>query len=210
MVTGTGRFITFEGLEGAGKSTQIPLIAKWLESKGQSVVMTREPGGTDLGEKIRTLLLHDAMDTHTELLLVFAARAEHIARIIKPALAAGHWVLCDRFTEASYAYQGGGRQLGFEKVATLEKWLQGDMQPDITFWFDLPIEIGLGRIKSRNYSDRFEQEKSVFFGRVAQSYQERAALQSKRIQRVDAVLPIDEITQSIQTTLSSWFESWRN
>lgn len=204
MIFQKGRFITFEGIEGAGKSTQIPLIANWLESLGKSVIITREPGGTPLGEKIRALLLNDDMHELTELLLVFAARAQHITTVIQPALNKGQWVLCDRFTEASYAYQGGGRQLGFKKVEILEKWLQGEMQPDITFWFDLPIAIGLERIKKRDHNDRFEQEKYSFFERVMDSYQARAQAFPKRFHRIDAQQSIPEITHVLQNVILPW------
>lgn len=200
-----GRFITFEGIEGAGKSTQIPIISEFLHNKGKDVLVTREPGGTDIGEKIRMLILHEKMHALTELLLVFAARAEHIATVIQPALNKGQWVLCDRFTEASFAYQGGGRQLGFAKVEVLEKWLQGEMQPDITFLFDLPIETGLARIKSRGASDRFEEEKKVFFERVADSYRARAQAYPKRFRRVDATLAIDAMSKSIIDQLKHAF-----
>lgn len=164
-MTCPGQFITVEGGEGAGKTTQLAFMREYLEQTGRRVVLTREPGGTPLGEEIRALLLghrHDGMALATETLLMFAARAEHLERVIRPALAAGHWVLCDRFTDATYAYQGGGRGLPPERIAILEDWAQGALRPDLTLVFDVPVAVGLERAGRRSAADRFEREETAF------------------------------------------------
>lgn len=200
----TGLFITLEGPEGAGKSTNREYLAERLRSHGVDVVLTREPGGTPLAERIRELLLapsDETMDADTELLLVFAARAQHLAGVIRPALARGAVVLCDRFTDATYAYQGGGRGLSVERIAALEDFVQGDLRPDLTLVFDLPVEIGLSRAAARGRLDRFEQEGRAFFEAVRTTYLNRAAAAPERYRRVDAALPLDQVQASLDTLL---------
>jgi dTMP kinase len=193
-------FITLEGPEGAGKSTNREYLAACLRSHGVDVLMTREPGGTPLAERIRELLLapsDEAMDADTELLLVFAARAQHLAQVIRPALARGTVVLCDRFTDATYAYQGGGRGLSIERIAALEDFVQGPLRPDLTLVFDLPVEIGLARATARGRLDRFEQEGRAFFEAVRSTYLNRAAAAPERYRVVDAALPLPEVQASL-------------
>ena len=164
-----GRFITVEGSEGVGKSSNLDFIESLLREAGKDVVRTREPGGTELGETLRGILLdarQKAICDDAELLLMFAARAQHLAEVIRPALAAGKWVLCDRFTDATYAYQGGGRGIPFDRIAVLEQWVQGDLRPDLTLLLDMPVEAGLARAGARSEPDRFEQEQTTFFERV--------------------------------------------
>lgn len=203
----SGRFITVEGGEGAGKTTQIAFIYDYLQRTGLTVALTREPGGTALGEELRALLLghrHKGMALATETLLMFAARAEHLERVIRPALAAGHWVLCDRFTDASYAYQGGGRGLALEKIAILEDWVQGDLQPDLTLLFDVPVAMGLERAARRSTADRFEQEEKAFFERVRTAYLQRARQHPDRYRRVDAARPIEQVRAEVEILLAEW------
>lgn len=191
-----GRFITLEGVEGAGKSTALERVRELLEGAGLDVVVTREPGGTALGEDLRTLLLghkHTGMADDTELLLMFAARAEHLHQVIEPALAAGRWVLCDRFTDATYAYQSGGSGIAWERIAILEKWVQGELQPDITLCFDVAPEVGRSRSGRIKRPDRFEQEQEAFYQRVREAYLQRAREHPQRIHMVDAGVEIDEI-----------------
>jgi dTMP kinase len=193
-------FITLEGPEGAGKSTNREYLAACLRSHGIDVVLTREPGGTPLAESIRELLLapsDEAMDADTELLLVFAARAQHLAQVIRPALARGAVVLCDRFTDATYAYQGGGRGLSIERIATLENFVQGALRPDLTLVFDLPVEIGLARATARGRLDRFEQEGRAFFDAVRSTYLNRAAAAPERYRLVDAALSLPQVQASL-------------
>ncbi|MBK8163373.1 MAG: dTMP kinase [Gammaproteobacteria bacterium] len=207
MTGAGGCFITLEGIEGVGKSTNLAFIRALLEERGAKVVVTREPGGTPLGEEIRELLLdhrHDGMSADTELLLMFAARAEHIARVIKPALAAGSWVLCDRFTDATFAYQGGGRGLGFERVAALADWVHRDLRPDLTLLFDLPVEVGLQRAGRRNASDRFEKEKIGFFERVRDTYLQLAEREPRRFRIVAAEPPLDQVQDHLRQVMTSW------
>jgi dTMP kinase len=184
------KFVTLEGTEGVGKSTQCTMLAKAIEHEfGVDTETTREPGGTALGESVRALLLDPAlpaMDGFAELLLMFAARAEHLNRVIKPALAQGHWVICDRFTDATYAYQGGGRALDSAAISTLEQLVQGDFGPDLTIVLDLDVDVALNRAKRRGAADRFEQEKHDFFERVRTAYLQRAAAYPKRVVVVDA------------------------
>lgn len=185
----TGLFITLEGPEGAGKSTNREYLAQRLREHGLDVVLTREPGGTPLAERIRELLLTPAdepMNSDTELLLVFAARAQHLAQVIRPALARGAVVLCDRFTDATYAYQGGGRGLAFQRIEQLEQFVQGEMRPDLTLIFDLPVAIGLSRAAARGRLDRFEQEGLEFFEAVRNAYLERARQKPQRYRVIDA------------------------
>jgi dTMP kinase len=204
-----GRFITVEGGEGAGKTTQLAFIRKYLERAGYQVVLTREPGGTALGEEIRALLLghrHDGMTPATETLLMFAARAEHLERVIRPALAAGRWVLCDRFTDATYAYQGGGRGLPPERIAVLEDWVQGELRPDLTLLFDLPVAAGLQRAGRRGAADRFEREKADFFERVRAAYLERAWRDPDRHRIVNAARPVETVRTEVESILAGWLE----
>jgi len=205
----TGLFITLEGPEGAGKSTNREYLAERLRGHGREVVLTREPGGTPLAERIRELLLapsSEAMAVDTELLLVFAARAQHLAGVIRPALARGAVVLCDRFTDASYAYQGGGRGVPEARIAILESFVQGDLRPDLTLVFDLPVEVGLARAAARGRLDRFEQEGQVFFEAVRQAYLRRAASDPARYRLVDAGRPLDEVQCSLDALLPQLLE----
>lgn len=201
----SGRFVTLEGIEGVGKSTQCAVVAAALEALGHSVTVTREPGGTVLGEGIRGLLLDrelPAMDPMTELLLVFAARAEHLAKVIRPALGAGRWVVCDRFTDATYAYQGGGRGLSVSGIECLESLVQGVLRPDLTLLFDAPPELALARAKSRSESDRFESERLEFFARTRAAYLRRAALEPGRIRVIDASRPVEDVSDTLRTLLA--------
>lgn len=189
-----GKFITLEGIDGAGKSTHHAWLVDYLKSQGREVVATREPGGTDLGEKLRSLLLSEPMHLETEALLMFAARREHLDKLIQPALATGKWVVSDRFTDASYAYQGAGRGLAKEKIMVLEHWVQAGFQPDITVVFDLPTEIACERLaKTGNAPDRFELETREFFERVRKSYLLRAGAEPDRIKIVDSRQSISDI-----------------
>lgn len=200
----SGMFITVEGSEGAGKSTNLDFIEAWLRQTGRDVLRTREPGGTRLGEAIRGLLLgrrHDGMADDTELLLVFAARAEHLHKVIRPALDAGRWVLCDRFTDATYAYQGGGRGLSIERIAQLEAFVQGELRPDLTLIFDLPVEVGLARAAARGRLDRFEQEGLRFFESVRRAYLERAKAAPSRYRIIDAGQPLNVVQQDVQALI---------
>ena len=194
----TGKFITFEGVDGAGKSTHIAAFADSLRRHGKNVITTREPGGTALGEKLRELLLHEPMHLETEALLMFAARCEHLAQVIVPSLARGDWVISDRFTDATFAYQGGGRGLSIDKLTQLEQWVHGDMQPDLTLLFDVPLEVARERLQKTRDLDKFEQEREDFFVRVRQVYLQRAAQFPKRIRVIDSTKPIDEISREIQ------------
>ena len=184
-VSARGRFITFEGIDGAGKSTQIAFIDGWLRARGIDVLLTREPGGTPIGETLRELILHRPMQPRTETLLMFAARCEHVLTVIEPALAAGRWVLCDRFTDATYAYQAGGRGLPEADVAALERWVHPGLQPDLTFLFDLEPAIAAARLARAQRSDRFETEQRDFFNRVREHYLARARAQPQRFVVVD-------------------------
>lgn len=199
-----GLFITLEGVEGAGKSSNVPFIREWCEQQGRSVVVTREPGGTPLGEQIRELLLHKqdlAVSHDTETLLMFAARAQHLHAVIAPALAAGHVVLCDRFTDATYAYQGGGRGLPLTRIRALEDWVQQGLQPDLTLLFDLPVEVGLQRANRRSAADRFERERLDFFARVREAYLARAAQDPQRIRVIDAAQDSSAVQAAIAPLL---------
>jgi len=194
-----GKFITFEGIDGAGKSTHIATVVDLLKGRGLEVVSTREPGGTPLGEKLRELLLHEPMHLETEALLMFAARREHLALVIEPALARGAWVICDRFSDATYAYQGGGRGLDKGKFAELERWVHGHLQPDLTFLFDLPPDVACERIARQGRElDKFEQERADFHWRVRQAYLERATLAPHRISVVNASLTLDVIKKTVE------------
>ncbi|MDH3925529.1 MAG: dTMP kinase [Xanthomonadales bacterium] len=205
-----GKFITMEGGEGAGKSTMMQRVGGWLEAAGHRVVVTREPGGTDLAEKLREILLdrdNNMLSGQAELLLVFASRAQHLDELIRPALARGDWVLCDRFTDATWAYQGGGRGLPLDDIKTLEKLVHGDLSPDLTLLLDLPVEHGMRRAGERSEADRFEQESSTFFERVRNAYLERANSARGRFAIVDASPGVDEVWAQIEEILSSRFNS---
>lgn len=197
----SGKFITLEGVDGAGKSTHLGFVADWLRQQGREVVVTREPGGTPLGETLRELLLHREMDADTELLLMFAARQEHLARLIRPALARGAWVVSDRFTDASYAYQCGGRGIPIERVAALEAWVQHDFQPDLTLLFDVPPEVAEARRSAARAADRFEREADSFFSRVRKAYLERARREPARMRVLDARHGIAELQLEIARLL---------
>jgi len=208
----TGLFITLEGPEGAGKSTNREYLAERLRDAGIEVVLTREPGGTPLAERIREVLLapvDEAMHADTELLLVFAARAQHLAEVIRPALARGAVVLCDRFTDSTYAYQGAGRGLSLERIAALETFVQGDLRPDLTLVFDLPIEIGMARASARGRLDRFELEGRVFFEAVRAAFLQRAAADPQRYLLVDAAQPLAQVQQALDGLLPQLLERHR-
>lgn len=203
-----GRFITVEGIEGVGKTTNIEFVRGVLEQAGIDVVITREPGGTALGEDIRGLLLghkHDGMSFDTELLLMFAARAEHLASVVKPALEAGKWVLCDRFTDATYAYQGGGRGIDKQRIATLEDWVQGALRPDLTLLLDVSVATGLKRADGRGQGrDRFEQEQVMFFEKVRQCYLAMASNNVIRYRVIDAEQSLDDVQACLQETVNQF------
>ena len=199
----SGRFITFEGIDGAGKSTHIDAVAQRLRDDGATVVCTREPGGTPLAERVREIVLHSTMDGLTEALLVFAARRDHIRQVIEPALASGQTVLCDRFTDATFAYQGGGRGTPLLVLAQLERWVQGALQPDLTLWFDLPAELAAMRRAQARAADRFEQQDLEFFERVRAGYAARMAAAPQRFVRVDAALERDAVRQQIDALLKA-------
>ncbi len=201
------KFITLEGIEGVGKTSNLLYIKELLESSGHSCVVTREPGGTKLGEALRGLLLShsdDNMCPDAELLMMFAARAEHLAKVIKPALAAKQTVLCDRFTEATYAYQGGGRLLDVAKISRLEAWVQGDLRPDLTVILDAPVEVGRARAGKRSEPDRIEKEQDDFFQRVRDAYIELAEHNPHRICLIDASLTLAEVQQQIREKLVAY------
>ena len=199
-----GKFITIDGVEGAGKSTQIDLICSYLHRKGIEVVRTREPGGTDIGEKIRSVLLdvdNKEMHSDTELLLMFSSRNELIQNKIIPALNVGKWVVSDRFTDASFAYQGGGRMLSLDRIAKLENWVLGSFKPDLTFLLDISVEIGMTRVEARNAKDRIEQEERAFFERVRSVFIERSKIYPDRIKLINAERSVDEIQTQIQSII---------
>ncbi|HHH49335.1 MAG TPA: dTMP kinase [Gammaproteobacteria bacterium] len=200
-----GLFITLEGGEGAGKSTQLAYLRQRIEAAGIPLHVTREPGGTPLAEQIRALLLDhrdEEMAPDTELLLMFAARAQHLARLVRPALARGEWVLCDRFTDATYAYQGGGRGIGFARIAVLEDWVQGELRPDLTLLLDLPVAVGMARAGRRGELDRFEREQRDFFERVRAAYLTRAEQEPQRFRVIDAAQDIAGVQRQIDAVLS--------
>ena len=208
----SGLFITLEGPEGAGKSTNREYLAALLREQGLEVVLSREPGGTPLAERIRELLLtpsDELMHSDTELLLVFAARAQHLAEVIRPALQRGAVVLCDRFTDATYAYQGGGRGLSEARIAELEQFVQGDLRPDLTLVFDLPVEVGLARASARGRLDRFEQEGQGFFEAVRQAYLQRAQKAPERYRVLDAAQTLEQVQRDIDAVLPLILERCR-
>lgn len=208
-----GRFITVEGGEGVGKTTNLAFIESRLRAADIDVVVTREPGGTVLGEDIRGLLLghrHAGMADEAELLLVFAARAEHLAKVIKPALAAGQWVLCDRFTDATYAYQGGGRGISASRIAELEQWTQGDLRPDLTLLLDVPVQQGLERAGARSAPDRFESEQAAFFERVRNTYLNLAARQPPRYRIIDTSQSLAAVQAALALVIDVCVEQMRD
>lgn len=200
------KFITLEGGEGVGKTTNLAFIEDYLKSRGVSLLRTREPGGTLLGEKVREILLHsDHVDAKSELLLVFAARAQHIQTVIRPALANGQWVLSDRFTDASYAYQGGGRGIDTADIGFLERWVQADLRPDMTLLLDTPVSVGMARARARGPQDRFESEADHFFERVRAAYLERMKGEPDRIRRIDASVDLPLVQAAIAQELDQLF-----
>ena len=198
-----GRFITFEGIDGAGKSTHIDALAAWVRERGREVVVTREPGGTPLAERLRDLVLHAPMDTLTEALVVFAARRDHLVQHIEPALARGATVLCDRFTDATFAYQGGGRGFDLAVLAQLEQWVQQGRQPDLTVWFDLPAATAAERRAAVRSPDRFETQDLAFFERVSAGYAGRCQADPQRFARIDARVTRTAVWQQLQAAVES-------
>ncbi len=207
MNTRTGRFITLEGIDGAGKSTHVPWLASELIRRGHRVVETREPGGTPLGEALRRLLLTDPMTHDSEALLMFAARREHLQQVIRPALARGDWVLCDRFTDATFAYQAGGHGVSRERIRELEQWIHGDCQPDLTFLFDVPTGVSRLRLdKARTEGrelDKFERETSAFFERVRNAYLDRVRGEPERFRVIDSTRPLAEVRALLAAQLAA-------
>lgn len=204
-----GKFITVEGIEGAGKSTCMQVLVDTLKVQDITFIQTREPGGTALGEDIRDLLLghkHTGMAYQTELLLMFAARAEHLQQKILPALNAGQWVICDRFTDATYAYQGAGRRLAIDSIAVLENWVQGELRPDLTLLLDLPVELGLQRAGKRSAPDRFESENLVFFKRIRQGYLDIAKQQPQRVKVIDATQPLAAVSALVMQHIQGFID----
>ena len=209
----SGKFITVEGIEGVGKTTQLECICTHLQRRRISCVRTREPGGTPLGEAIRELLLShswSSMQVDTELLLMFAARAEHLHSVIRPALDEGKWIVCDRFTDATYAYQGGGRSVSEGRIGELEDWVQGGLRPDLTVLLDAEASVGLSRARNRSAADRFEQETRTFFERVRQGYLKRAMQQPDRFRVVDASRTREEVNMAIIAVVDEFIRQVRN
>jgi dTMP kinase len=198
-----GRLITLEGIDGAGKSTHVAWLGEELRRRGHEVVQTREPGGTVVGERLREMLLSEPMSVQTEAMLMFAARAEHLAEVIEPCLVAGKWIVCDRFTDASFAYQGGGKGLSDSRLSILETWVQGDLQPDLTFLFDLPAESARERRLRARAADKFEREDEAFFTRVRTAYLARAQMATTRIVVIDGSQPIDAIRRDLVHSLDA-------
>lgn len=198
-----GKFITLEGMDGAGKSTHIPNIIELLKTRGFEVVSTREPGGTSLGERLRELLLHESMDPETETLLMFAARREHIAQVIEPALARGAYVLSDRFTDATFAYQSAGKGVLPSKIKELEAWVQESLQPDLTLLFDVPVSVSVDRLASARAPDKFERESKDFFEKIRASYLQRASEYPARFQIIDANRPLADVESSVKEIILS-------
>lgn len=204
-----GYFITVEGTEGVGKSTNMAFVKQWLENKGVETIHTREPGGTPFAEEVRELLLskrEESVNSKTELLLMFAARCQHVYQKIQPALEQGTWVLCDRFTDASYAYQGAGRGLGFDKLKELEEWSLEGFKPDLTLMLDLPVLTGLERAQKRGPTDRFEEEKVEFFNKVRNGYLNIAQNEPERMKIIDAQGSIEQVQQQIAQTLEAFYQ----
>lgn len=211
VVQPRGLFITVEGGEGVGKSTNIAYLREYLENHGVDLTVTREPGGTRLGEQLRELLVAqraEGMDPMAELLLIFAARAQHLSEVIEPALAAGRWVLCDRFTDATYAYQSGGRGLDAGRVRRLEQLVQGELRPDFTLLFDAPVEVGMARARERGNLDRFEQEEVAFFERVRGTYLRLARESSGRFRLIDAGQPLEAVREQLHNVSRELLDCW--
>ena len=209
MQSDTARFISFEGIDGAGKSSHIQLLADWLVARGQRVLISREPGGTPLGEKLRALLLADAMHVDTEALIAFAARNEHLRQQILPALQTGQWVLCDRFTDSTLAYQGGGKGADLSRLRQLADWTHGDLAPGRSYFFDLaPAIASQRRANSRSSSDKFEQESSVFFNKVRHTYQTLAATEPGRFVCIDASESITEVAAALEKNFATYAENY--
>ncbi len=206
MTAPTGCFITLEGIDGAGKSTHAPWLADQIAGAGHGIVLTREPGGTPLGEALRSLLLRESMSHDSEALLMFAARREHLEAVIRPALARGDWVLCDRFTDATFAYQGGGHGVPFERIRELERWIHGDCQPDLTFLFDVPTNVSRARLDKAHAAgrtlDKFEREAGAFFERVRNAYLERARADPRRFRVIDSTRPLDTVRAELGACLA--------
>ena len=205
MIMKKAYFITLEGIEGAGKSTAVRFLAEYLRKANIDFILTREPGGTEIAEKIRRVILdhyQETMHPDTEMLLYFAGRAQHLNQVIIPALQRGQWVICDRFTDATYAYQGGGRGLSQEKISILEQWVQGDLRPDHTLLFDVAVTTGLSRIKKNRYLDRIEKEEEFFFEKVRNCYLERASKESNRFHILDANKNPQEVSQQVENILN--------
>jgi dTMP kinase len=207
MTTRTGRFITLEGIDGAGKSTHVGWLAECIDAHGKRVVATREPGGTAMGEALRNLLLHQPMTHDSEALLMFAARREHLELVIRPALARGDWVLCDRFTDATFAYQGGGHGVPGERIRQLEDWVHGDCQPDLTLLFDVPLQVSRARLDKAagegRALDKFEGEAAAFFERVRAAYLQRARAEPRRFRVIDSARPIAEVRSELETHVAA-------
>jgi dTMP kinase len=207
MTKPRGRFISFEGIDGAGKSTHVGWVVERVRAAGITAVSTREPGGTPLGEKLRELLLHQPMSHDSEALLMFAARREHVELVIRPALARGDWVICDRFTDATYAYQGGGHRVPHAAIEALERWIHPDCQPDLTLLFDVEPDVSrarLGRAEAQGRTlDKFEREQADFFARVRAAYLDRARAHPERFRRIDGARPIDDVRDQIATLLAT-------
>lgn len=203
MTQQRGKFISFEGIDGAGKSTHIGFTADYLRTRGLELVSTREPGGTPLGEQLRELVLHEKMHLETEALLMFASRREHIAQVIDPALSRGAWVISDRFTDASFAYQGGGRGLARDKLDALEQWVHPHLQPDLTLLFDVPLEVARARLDATRALDKFEQEKADFFSAARNEYLRRATQFPERFRVIDSTQTIADIQVQLAALLDA-------
>lgn len=199
-----GKFITLEGMDGAGKSTHIPNIVSQIESHGETVVCTREPGGTPLAEELREILLHKAMHAETETLLMFAARREHIAKVIAPAMARGDCVISDRFTDATYAYQAGAKSVSVDKITALEKWVQDELQPDMTILFDVPVEVSIARLASARTPDKFEREDAEFFEKLRNAYLARAKQYPTRFRIINANQPLETVAKEVKVTIEDF------
>lgn len=209
MTSRAGRFLTFEGVDGAGKSTHVDRVCDVLRQAGVEVCQTREPGGTALGEKLRELLLHDPMHLDTETLLMFAARCEHLKALIEPALAKGQWVVCDRFTDATFAYQGGGRQLGVDRVEMLANWVHPGFAPDRTWLFDVPLDVARQRLSDSRTLDRFEQEQEAFFERTRAVYLDQVNREPERFKVIDGTQTIAEIAAQLEDDVLGLVKQWQ-
>lgn len=204
MITKSGKFITLEGMDGAGKSTHIPSIVSQIEAGGCEVVCTREPGGTPLGESLREILLHENMHPETETLLMFAARREHIANVIAPAIAKGACVISDRFTDATYAYQSGAKGVAIAKINQLETWVQGELQPDLTLLFDVPVEVSLKRLALARTPDKFEREEADFFEKLRNSYLDRAKKDANRFRIINGNQALDTVREEVKAVIEEF------